>query len=317
MGRILIVDDSSTMRLKLRKSVEMLGHEAVAVAGGQDALKAMHEMAFDTVLLDIVMPDMDGFEVLAAAKASPVTRDVPVIVISSLSDTMSSVVRAMELGANDFLPKSFELPLLKARLLTTVDSYLSRQILAEVPIRAATTDDIPMLLSMINTAGAGFPMEVWRMACRDGQNPWDKGRELMLDERADIYYGHSWIAQTPSGGLGGLVLYIPPKSNDPGSDEVTACFKPLKELEDEAEGTAHVSYLCTLDNWRGRGIGSALLRFAESRRGPKGMSVIVASSNSGARALYRRFGYIETSRRPMVMPDGRTLGDEWILMFKT
>lgn len=317
MGRILIVDDSSTVRLKLRKAVEVLGHEPVAVGGGQEALRAMHETAFDTVLLDIVMPEMDGFDVLAAAKANPVTKDIPVIVISSLSDTMASVVRAMELGAEDFLPKDFELPLLKSRLLACVDRHQARQVLSDVPIRAATTDDIPMLVSMINTAGAGFPMEAWRAACSAGQNPWDKGRDLMLDERADVYYGHSWIAQTPSGGLGGLVLYQPPKSNDPGSNETTACFKPLKELEDEAIGTAHVSYLCTLDNWRGRGIGSALLRFAESRRGPKGMSVIVAGSNSGARALYRRFGYIETSRRPMVMPDGRTLGDEWILMFKT
>jgi CheY-like chemotaxis protein len=314
MGRILIVDDSSTVRLKLSRAAETLGHESRAVADGSEALSAMRDMAFDAVLLDIVMPGMDGFEVLAAAKSDPRTRDIPVIIVSGLSDTMSSVVKAMELGAADFLPKSFELPLLKGRLLACMDRNLARQAAAEVSIRAATLDDIPMLVSMINTAGAGIPLQSWRRACSNGQNPWDKGRELMLDERADIYYGNSWIAQTPSGGLGGLVLYLAPKVN--ASDDTSGCFKPIKELEDEAAGTAHVSYLCTIDTWRGQGIGSALLRFSESRRGPKGMSVIVAGSNSGARALYRRFGYVEQSRRPMVMPDGRTGSDAWILMLK-
>jgi CheY-like chemotaxis protein len=56
MDRILIVDDSSTVRLRLRKAVAMLGHESVAVAGGREALEVMHETAFDTVLLDIVKP---------------------------------------------------------------------------------------------------------------------------------------------------------------------------------------------------------------------------------------------------------------------
>jgi CheY-like chemotaxis protein/GNAT superfamily N-acetyltransferase len=316
MGRILIVDDSSTVRLKIRKAVEKLGHEAVAVPDGMAALKALQEASFDTVLLDIIMPEMDGFEVLAAMKSAPKTKDIPVIVISALSDTMTSVVKALELGAEDFLPKNFELTLLKSRLTASVEKSLRRLAKSEVAIRAATTDDIPMLLSFINTAGAGLPMEEWRRTCRDGQSPWDRGRELMMVEGRDIHFKNCWIAETPSGGLGALVLYVPPTTSAPGSREMFDFQKPLEELETLASGTTYVSYLCTIDSWRGQGIGSALLRFSESRRGGSDMSIVVASSNNGARALYQRFGFVESIRRPMIMPDGQHTDHDWILMFK-
>ncbi len=114
--RILVVDDNNLSRLKMRKAVEALGHRAVAVGDGAQALEALRAGGFDAVLLDIVMPEMDGFEVLAAIKDDPELRDIPVIVISSLDDETESVVRAIELGAEDFLPKDFELVLLRARL---------------------------------------------------------------------------------------------------------------------------------------------------------------------------------------------------------
>ena len=316
MGRILIVDDSSTVRLKIRKAVENLGHEAVAVPDGIVALKTLEDAQFDTVLLDIMMPEMDGFEVLETMKANARTKDIPVIVISALSDTMTSVVKAMELGAEDFLPKSFDLSLLKSRLSASIEKSLKRSAPSEVPVRAATVDDIPMLLSFVNTAGAGMPLEAWKLTCREGQSPWDKGREIMLDTETDIYFGNCWIAETASGGLGGLVLYVPPKSSSQDSDVVLDFMAPLEELETLAEGTVYVSYLCTIDSYRGQGIGSALLKFAERQKGPNGMSIVVSSANSGARALYQRFGYNETTRRPMIMPDGQRNGHDWILMVK-
>jgi CheY-like chemotaxis protein/drug/metabolite transporter (DMT)-like permease len=120
-GRILIVDDSATERLKLKKATEALGHSSVAVASGQAALEAIHQSSFDLVLLDIVMPEMDGFAVLEALKSSRATRDLPVIVISALDEEMTSVVKAIELGAEDFLPKNFEPSLLRARVSTCVE----------------------------------------------------------------------------------------------------------------------------------------------------------------------------------------------------
>ncbi|WP_202295248.1 response regulator [Mesorhizobium sp. 131-2-1] len=127
-GRILIVDDSRTIRIKLKKSVEALGHEAEAVEDGRAALNLLTTENFDLVLLDIMMPAMDGFEVLTSLKASSRTRDVPVIVISGLDDEMSSVVKAIELGAEDFLPKDFELALLKARISTCIEKKRLRDI---------------------------------------------------------------------------------------------------------------------------------------------------------------------------------------------
>lgn len=120
-GTVLIVDDSVMVRTKLSKAVEALGYPVVAVGSGAEALKLVDRTSFDVVLLDIVMPEMDGFEVLKALKSSARTRDLPVIVISALDEEMSSVVKAIELGAEDFLPKDFELALLRARLSTCIE----------------------------------------------------------------------------------------------------------------------------------------------------------------------------------------------------
>lgn len=114
-GRALVVDDHKTNRMKLSLAVQNLGLEVEAVSSGAECLAKLREEAFDIVLLDIVMPEMDGFEVLTEMKGDPGLRDIPVIVISSLED-MDDVVRAIELGADDFLTKSFNPVLLKARV---------------------------------------------------------------------------------------------------------------------------------------------------------------------------------------------------------
>ncbi|RJT22985.1 response regulator [Mesorhizobium waimense] len=127
-ARVLIVDDSATVRLKLSKAIQMLGHETTAVASGKLALEQVAQNTFDLVLLDIVMPEMDGFEVLKTLKSSRATRDLPVIVISALDEEMSSVVNAIELGAEDFLPKDFEPALLEARVSTCIEKKRLRDI---------------------------------------------------------------------------------------------------------------------------------------------------------------------------------------------
>ena len=114
-GRVLVVDDHKTNRMKMALAVQNLGHEVETVEGGKQCLEALRQGRFDIVLLDIMMPEMDGFQVLAEIKADPALRDVPVIVISSLEET-EDAVRAIELGADDFLTKSFNPVLLKARV---------------------------------------------------------------------------------------------------------------------------------------------------------------------------------------------------------
>jgi DNA-binding response OmpR family regulator/drug/metabolite transporter (DMT)-like permease len=127
-GRILIVDDSRTQLLKMSKSVEGLGHEAVTCSDGASALGELSRGNIDVVLLDMVMPGKDGFAVLEKMNASEQLRDVPVIVISSLDEDMDSVARAIELGASDFLSKDYNPVVLRARIRAGLERRRARTI---------------------------------------------------------------------------------------------------------------------------------------------------------------------------------------------
>jgi PleD family two-component response regulator len=113
---VLVVDDSPTMRKKIGMAVASLGHTVLFAEGGEAALQISSQRTIDVILLDIVMPEMDGFEVLQRLKDNPRTQMIPVIIISGVEDRMSSIVRAIKLGAEDFLPKDFERVLLNARI---------------------------------------------------------------------------------------------------------------------------------------------------------------------------------------------------------
>jgi adenylate cyclase len=114
-ARILIVDDEPFNRDVLAEELELLDHTAVAAIHGKDALARLAAEPFDLILLDIMMPEMDGFEVLRRLKDDPRLRHIPVIMISALDD-LDAVVRCVELGAEDYLPKPFDPVLLKARI---------------------------------------------------------------------------------------------------------------------------------------------------------------------------------------------------------
>lgn len=101
--------------MQLQRQLEQLGHVVVLAENGRQALEILSAGGFDLVLLDILMPEMDGFQVLERLKADPVQRELPVIVISAL-DEMDSVIRCIGMGAEDFLPKPFNPLLLRARL---------------------------------------------------------------------------------------------------------------------------------------------------------------------------------------------------------
>jgi two-component system, sensor histidine kinase and response regulator len=114
-GRILVVDDHRTNRLKLVLGLSRQGHSVEESANGRDALARLREKPFDLILLDILMPEMDGYEVLTELKRDAELQKIPVIVISA-QDELQSVVRCIELGAEDYLPKSFDPVLLRARI---------------------------------------------------------------------------------------------------------------------------------------------------------------------------------------------------------
>jgi phosphoserine phosphatase RsbU/P len=113
--KILIVDDEPFNLDTLEQELDDLGYDAIPAANGQDALEVVSNNAPDMVLLDIMMPVMDGFEVLRRLKTEPEWRDIPVVIVSALSD-MDSVVRGIQLGADDYLAKPFNPILLAARL---------------------------------------------------------------------------------------------------------------------------------------------------------------------------------------------------------
>jgi DNA-binding response OmpR family regulator len=114
-AKILIVDDEPFNVDYLEQELEDLGYDTVSAPNGRVALEQVDSQAPDMILLDIMMPEMDGFQVLEHLKADKTWRDIPVIVISAMDD-IDSVVRGVELGAEDYLPKPFDPVLLQARI---------------------------------------------------------------------------------------------------------------------------------------------------------------------------------------------------------
>ncbi len=112
---LLVVDDNSMNRIMLSRYITKLGYQATLAENGRQALDKLQGEPFDLVLLDVQMPEMDGYQVLEHLKADPRLRDIPVIMISAVEE-LESVVRCIELGAQDYLPKPFNPVLLRARL---------------------------------------------------------------------------------------------------------------------------------------------------------------------------------------------------------
>jgi adenylate cyclase len=126
-GRILVVDDDPLNRKLLAKSLERDGHEVHVAAGGAECLATLATTPVDVVLLDILMPDLDGFQVLERIKDDPELRHIPVVMISGLED-IESVVRCIEMGAEDFLPKPFDPVILRARVNAGLDRMRLHQL---------------------------------------------------------------------------------------------------------------------------------------------------------------------------------------------
>ena len=113
---ILVVDDNDDNRFTLMQRLKREGYGNVAFAcNGREALDLLAERTFDLVLLDITMPEMDGYQVLTRLKADTMLRDIPVVMISAI-DEIESVARCIGLGAEDYLAKPFNAVLLRARV---------------------------------------------------------------------------------------------------------------------------------------------------------------------------------------------------------
>jgi class 3 adenylate cyclase len=114
-GLVLVVDDSETNRDILVRRLTREGYEVETASDGAEALEAVGRRKFDLVLLDIMMPGLNGYQVLERLKTTPELRDIPVIMISAL-DEIDGIVRCIEMGAEDYLPKPFNPVILRARV---------------------------------------------------------------------------------------------------------------------------------------------------------------------------------------------------------
>ncbi len=134
---ILVVEDNDANRVMLCRRLNKHGYATVEAANGREALDAVHAHTFDLVLCDIMMPEVDGYEVLRELKADPDLKALPVIMISALDD-MTGVVRCIEMGAEDYLQKPYDPVMLHARINACLDKRRLRdQELAY--LRAVTT----------------------------------------------------------------------------------------------------------------------------------------------------------------------------------
>ncbi len=170
-GTLLIVDDNASNRDMLSRRLERQGFAVVQCSGGQQALDTVRQAGtgIELVLLDIMMPEMDGYQVLEIMKSDDALRHIPVIMISAL-DEIQSVVRCIERGAEDYLPKPFDPVLLRARVGASLDKKRLRDAeqrktveLEQTLVRLKQTQDQLIMhekLASLGAVSAGIAHEI-------------------------------------------------------------------------------------------------------------------------------------------------------------
>jgi DNA-binding response OmpR family regulator len=136
-GRVLVVDDDEDSRRLLSHLLERKGYSVVLADGGQAALDSLRSQEVDVILLDVMMPNMDGFAVCRELKKSSSTASLPVILLTARDD-METRATGMNLGVSEFLAKPVNKEELYLRLKTQVDARRRAQVLEQVQKRAET-----------------------------------------------------------------------------------------------------------------------------------------------------------------------------------
>jgi adenylate cyclase len=145
-GDLLVVDDNRVNRLLVGRTLEQFGHRVAFAENGRQALEALRSRPADLVLLDIEMPEMDGYQTLDALQADPKLRDIPVVMMSSL-DEIDSVARCIEMGAEDYLFKPVNAVLLRARVAASLEKKRLRDQQRELFRKFATAEVAEELLT--------------------------------------------------------------------------------------------------------------------------------------------------------------------------
>ncbi|MGD1717275.1 ATP-binding response regulator [Dapis sp. BLCC M172] len=155
-GLILIVDDTPANLEVLSETLGAVGYDVAIATTGQRALKQLERELSDLILLDITMPDMDGFEVCQKLKANPTTRNIPVIFITALADT-DNKIKGFELGAVDYITKPFQEQEVLARVKTHLQlALLTQNLEQEVAMKVFSLEQAKQAAEAANKAKSLF-----------------------------------------------------------------------------------------------------------------------------------------------------------------
>jgi adenylate cyclase len=162
---LLVVDDNEENRYTLVQQLNVQGYHNISIAtNGHEALSVLRSRPFDLVLLDILMPDLSGYEVLERMRSSTDLRNIPVIMISVIGE-LDSVVRCIELGAEDYLPKPFQPTLLRARVGASLErKRLHDQVMAQAAELASQAAELVTWNKTLEQRVADQLGEIERMA---------------------------------------------------------------------------------------------------------------------------------------------------------
>lgn len=169
-GKILVVDDIATNRAILQRRLETQGYVVRCASSGEEAIKGLEHGKFDLILLDMIMPGMNGYEVLKHIKSDSLLRDIPVIVISAMDD-MKNVIACIEAGAEDYLHKPFDPVLLRARIGSSIEKKRLRDEAnalihrLEGELEDAQKAQLNMVPNEFHVATTGRPYTVYGYMC--------------------------------------------------------------------------------------------------------------------------------------------------------
>lgn len=140
---LLVVDDNEMNRDLLKRRLEEVGYLVTTLEGGRAALERMQHETYDLLLLDMMMPEIDGFQVLAEMKKNDKMRRIPVMMVTAVND-MENVVKCINMGARDYVAKPFDPGLLKARVAKILEKYPAAQ--RVTALSGTTRNDIRVLV---------------------------------------------------------------------------------------------------------------------------------------------------------------------------
>jgi len=186
-------------------------------------------------------------------------------------------------------------------------------------LRKGRPEDAEAIATLVNYAGEGLPLYVWQGMAEPGETAWDVGYRRARRDEGAFSYRNAAVLDAGGKAVACLIGYVIPDSPEPVPDDMPAMFVPLQELENLAPVTWYVNVLAAMPGYRGLGLGTRLLGVAEDTArdaGCRGLSIIVADANTGARRLYERCGYAEQARRPMIKDAWQSEGQNWVLLTK-